>query len=311
MFRYFFIAIMLITGVSTAQDVKVVYSYFVEINGLHCSVSLNQINLVDTRDFAAIPESMTFSDSKSEFVQKGENYIGLKVSDVDSWKGNTKPQYCKVLIRASVDGIDGSREITSITIEKDKDGKFITTNSTQYPIPNLTGQIESETLGTKYIKDAKENDFFARRIFKVDHPHYNLWATGEIIIDSVENRKMIWEAQNEFRRILASQDYKKYKEYMTPAIRSMGIYNGWKGNDFVDHIMKALDMENLFKAKDFQLQPINALDYKIVYEGNGKIVTIRQNDDQGTPAKVKMNGEIEDFNIRFSLINGKFIPTLP
>lgn len=299
-----------INNTMAQENHAVEYTAMYRYHHIHCTFMVNNIPL-----HTSIPRKpilTSFVGRIGMVLAEGDNTFGIWAMNIPE---DPKGAYCEMIITASAynkeTGESEAKEVSSIKVTIDEQGKFIATESKNYPEPSLTGKVALKELDEITFNQGVENDAIATRSLVVNHPHKShSWSYKSTpFTDTPENREKLWAKYEEFRSALAKKDEKRFRALLDPGLMETEVYMGDpKTRSYTNSLMESV--HEAWEAKDFKVLPVNRDDYRLVIGSNGRLfrfVYKETSNKMASPIRYQKNGSKAVFNLTFSLVNGEII----
>lgn len=301
-------------GYTMPKSSKVSYIAEMRAKKIYCVFFLNGVPLLNTIGYNAMRE-YTFSDNASRMLMEGKNNLSIHAINLPV---TPEDAYCEMTITAFVEnektGESESKEVTSIRVDYDKDGKFTVQDSQKYGSPSLTNDPKITVLNDAMYSDQAEgllNDILAERQLNILHPYkHHSWSyQSSPIANTPENFKKVWEKYEEFREAMAAKDRAKILELLQPGTSETEISQGNpETQSWTNSIMSVFD--EAWAASDFKMLPVNPDDYELIINADGRLLRINYKDAVGpraSPLVYMKNGNRSIINPDFTMIDGKVV----
>lgn len=301
-------------GYTMPKSTDVMYIAEMKAKKIYCNFFVNGIPLLSTAGYEAMRE-YTFSDNASRMLAEGKNTISIQGMDLPV---SPEDAYCEMTITAFVEndkmGKGESKDVASIRVSYDKDGKFTVQDSRKYGSPSLTNEPKLIMLGKASFANQAEgliNDALAERELNILHPYkHHSWSYKSTpMTNTPENFKKVWAKYEEFHIAMAAKDRAKILELLELGLSETEVLQGNPGTQFwTNSIMSVFD--EAWAAEDFKVIPVDPDDYELIINADGQLFRINYIGAVGpraSPIEYTYNQREGTINPDFTMIDGKVV----
>jgi len=301
------------------DNTKVVYWMQFNSNNMHCQFMVNDISAHSTIINNARELYSTGFDIEGRFEQ-GVNSLklrGVEMPQKDQ-NPNTGEPYCNVSLIAFVTdpatGEEQSKEISNLRLTLDKDGNFTSKESAVYSDRNVTSEPSLTILDHKVFDAVKNNDVILERSLVINHalPPYRWMTASSPFKDTPENRELLWQEYDKYRKLIEAGDMKGLKVLFKPALDITKVVRPDLDIDsYFNTISKQLNLDFFKKRNQARLVSYKKEDYVLEIYNKGKLfrfVNKKKYEERlypYSPIIYEDSKSVGNYTPTFTLVNGK------
>lgn len=299
---------------------RVIYWMQFNSNNMHCQFLVNEMSAHSTIINGARELYSVGFDIEGRF-DRGVNSLKLRGVEMpeEDQNPNTGEPYCNVSLIAFVtDPITGeeqSKEVSNLRLTFDKDGSFTSEESAVYPDKSVTSEPILTILDRKQFEGVKNNNVMLERELVINHalPPYRWMTESTPFEDTPENRELLWQEYDEYRKLIEAGDMEGLKKKFQTALDITKVIRPNLDIDSYFEIISGQLRLDIFNKKrgEVKLTSFNREDYQLEIYNEGKLfrfVNKKQYEEilyPYSPIIYEDSNSYLNYTPTFTLVNGK------